>query len=68
MVSTGDNLVRVAFTGGESEVSGKALADLLHGWAITVHRAQGSEWECVVVAVLPPRRARCCPARSSTRR
>lgn len=53
VISTGDNLVRVAFTGGESDVSGKALADLLHGWAITVHRAQGSEWECVV-AVLPP--------------
>ncbi len=53
VVSTGDNLVRVAFTGGEADVSGKALADLLHGWAITVHRAQGSEWECVVV-VIPP--------------
>ena len=43
----------MAFTGGESEISGKALADLLHGWAITVHRAQGSEWEAVV-AVMPP--------------
>ncbi len=45
--------VTVAFPGGESEISGKALADLLHGWAITVHRAQGSEWESVVM-VLPP--------------
>jgi exodeoxyribonuclease V alpha subunit len=53
VVATGDNLIRVGFTGGEAEVSGKALADLLHGWAITVHRAQGSEWDCVVVA-LPP--------------
>jgi len=53
VVSTGDNTLRVAFTGGESEISGKALADLLHGWAITVHRAQGSEWESVV-AVIPP--------------
>ncbi|MGN6475028.1 MAG: ATP-binding domain-containing protein, partial [Mycobacteriales bacterium] len=25
----------------------------VHGWAITVHRAQGSEWPAVVV-VLPP--------------
>ena len=49
----GDNALRVAFTGGESDISGKALGDLLHGWAITVHRAQGSEWEAVVV-VLPP--------------
>ena len=53
VVSTGDNSLRVAFTAGESDVSGKALGDLLHGWAITVHRAQGSEWEAVV-AVMPP--------------
>jgi len=53
VVSCGDNSLRVAFTGGESDISGKALADLLHGWAITVHRAQGSEWEAVV-AVMPP--------------
>jgi exodeoxyribonuclease V alpha subunit len=53
VVSAGDNTLRVAFTGGESEISGKSLADLLHGWAITVHRAQGSEWEAVV-AVMPP--------------
>jgi exodeoxyribonuclease V alpha subunit len=53
VVATGDNVVRVAFTGGEAEVPGKALNDLLHGWAITVHRAQGSEWDAVV-AVLPP--------------
>ncbi|MTD13933.1 AAA family ATPase [Nakamurella sp. YIM 132087] len=53
VVATGDNSVRVAFTGGESEISGKSLNDLLHGWAITVHRAQGSEWDAVV-AVMPP--------------
>lgn len=53
ILSTGDNSVRVAFTGGESEIAGKALGDLLHGWAITVHRAQGSEWDAVV-AVMPP--------------
>ena len=34
-------------------VTGSALSDLRHGWAITVHRAQGSEWPGVVV-VLPP--------------
>jgi exodeoxyribonuclease V alpha subunit len=53
VLACGDNSLRVAFTGGESDISGKALADLLHGWAITVHRAQGSEWEAVV-AVMPP--------------
>ncbi|MCW2647466.1 MAG: Exodeoxyribonuclease, partial [Pseudonocardiales bacterium] len=34
-------------------VKGKALADLVHGWAITVHRAQGSEFPAVVVVVPP---------------
>lgn len=42
----------VAFPAGLAVVRGKDLADLRHGWAITVHRAQGSEWEAVVV-VLP---------------
>jgi exodeoxyribonuclease V alpha subunit len=40
-----------------SEVSGKALADIVHGWAITVHRAQGSEFRAVIV-VLPPEAGR----------
>lgn len=48
-----DGTVTVEFPGGPAEVKGKALADLLHGWAITVHRAQGSEFPAVVVA-LPP--------------
>jgi len=53
VVSTGENSLRVAFSTGEADISGKSLSDLLHGWAITVHRAQGSEWEAVV-AVMPP--------------
>ncbi|WP_029135883.1 AAA family ATPase [Nakamurella lactea] len=53
VLSTGEKSVRVAFTAGESDIAGKALGDLLHGWAITVHRAQGSEWDAVV-AVMPP--------------
>ena len=48
-----DGTVIVEFASGPAEVKGKALADLLHGWAITVHRAQGSEFPAVVV-VLPP--------------
>jgi exodeoxyribonuclease V alpha subunit len=47
----------VAFAGGQAEISGKSLNDLLHGWAITVHRAQGSEWDAVV-AVFPPEAGR----------
>jgi len=48
-----DGTVTVEFASGPAEVKGKALPDLLHGWAITVHRAQGSEFPAVVVA-LPP--------------
>lgn len=47
----------VEFGSGPAEISGKALGDLLHGWAITVHRAQGSEWDAVV-AVFPPEAGR----------
>ena len=48
-----DGAVTVEFASGPARVTGRALADLRHGWAITVHRAQGSEWPAVV-AVLPP--------------
>ena len=48
-----DGTVVVEFASGPAAVKGKALRDLLHGWAITVHRAQGSEFPAVVVA-LPP--------------
>jgi exodeoxyribonuclease V alpha subunit len=42
----------VTFPGGPVPVPASALGDLRHGWAVTVHRAQGSEWPAVV-AVLP---------------
>jgi exodeoxyribonuclease V alpha subunit len=48
-----DGTVTVEFASGPANVTGRALADLKHGWAVTVHRAQGSEWPAVV-AVLPP--------------
>ncbi|MBV9098383.1 MAG: ATP-binding domain-containing protein, partial [Frankiaceae bacterium] len=41
------------FAGGPVVVPPKAVSDLVHGWAVTVHRAQGSEWPAVVM-VLPP--------------
>ncbi len=50
---SGDGAVTVTFASGPATIKGKALGDLLHGWAITVHRAQGSEFPAVVV-VLPP--------------
>ncbi len=43
----------VAFAGaGPVDVPPGAVGDLAHGWAVTVHRAQGSEFPAVV-AVLP---------------
>jgi exodeoxyribonuclease V alpha subunit len=48
-----DGALVVDFGAGPVAVPGKALIDLVHGWAITVHRGQGSEWPAVVV-VLPP--------------
>ncbi len=48
-----EGTVTVEFASGPARVKGKMLADLTHGWAITVHRAQGSEFPAVVV-VLPP--------------
>ncbi len=53
VVGAQDKTLRIAFPGGETQVAGKMVGDLLHGWAVTVHRAQGSEWDAVV-AVLPP--------------
>ena len=55
-----DRVVTIDFgttTPALSEVSGKMLADISHGWAITVHRAQGSEFRAVIV-VLPPEAGR----------
>jgi exodeoxyribonuclease V alpha subunit len=48
-----DGALTVDFAGGPVAVAPKAVSDLVNGWAITVHRAQGSEWPAVVVA-LPP--------------
>jgi len=45
--------LHIAFTGARVEVPVGALGDIRHGWAVTVHRAQGSEWPAVV-AVFPP--------------
>ncbi|MFW3171250.1 AAA family ATPase [Geodermatophilus sp. CPCC 206100] len=53
VTGTGDGTLDVDFASGPVTVSGTAMSDLRHGWAITVHRAQGSEWPGVVV-VLPP--------------
>ncbi|MGN6473514.1 MAG: AAA family ATPase [Mycobacteriales bacterium] len=48
-----ESLLAVDFGAGPVAVPPKAMRDLVHGWAITVHRAQGSEWPAVVSS-LPP--------------
>jgi exodeoxyribonuclease V alpha subunit len=53
VTKTGDGSLDIAFASGPVTVTGKAMSDLRHGWAITVHRAQGSEWPGVVVVVPP---------------
>jgi exodeoxyribonuclease V alpha subunit len=47
-----DEGLMITFTGVPVIVPSKLLSDLRHGWAMTVHRAQGSEWPAVV-AVFP---------------
>jgi exodeoxyribonuclease V alpha subunit len=44
--------VTVDFPSGPVTVPAAARGDLRHGWALTVHRAQGSEWPAVIT-VLP---------------
>jgi exodeoxyribonuclease V alpha subunit len=48
----GDGGLLVDFPGGPVCVPDQLLGELRHGWALTVHRAQGSEWPAVV-AVFP---------------
>jgi exodeoxyribonuclease V alpha subunit len=48
-----EGVLQIDFGGGPIPVASKLLSDIVHGWALTVHRAQGSEWPAIVV-VLPP--------------
>jgi exodeoxyribonuclease V alpha subunit len=52
VTSVADDGLIITFTGVPVTVPFKLLTDLRHGWAMTVHRAQGSEWPAVV-AVFP---------------
>ena len=52
VTSTDGEGLTVSFSGLPVTVPVKLLGDLRHGWALTVHRAQGSEWPAVV-AVFP---------------
>jgi exodeoxyribonuclease V alpha subunit len=52
VLGRGDGGLQVAFPAAPVCVPDKFLSDLRHGWALTVHRAQGSEWPAVI-AVFP---------------
>ena len=52
VAGTADDGLTVSFSGVPVTVPFKLLGDLRHGWALTVHRAQGSESQAVV-AVFP---------------
>jgi exodeoxyribonuclease V alpha subunit len=52
VLARADGGLQVAFPGAPVSVPDKFLSDLRHGWALTVHRAQGSEWPAVI-AVFP---------------
>src|SRR5580693_5124536 len=52
VLARGDGGLQVAFAAAPVSVPDKFLSDLRHGWALTVHRAQGSEWPAVI-AVFP---------------
>jgi exodeoxyribonuclease V alpha subunit len=53
VTAVNDGVLQIDFGAGPVSVSAKLLIDIVHGWALTVHRAQGSEWPAIVVA-LPP--------------
>jgi exodeoxyribonuclease V alpha subunit len=53
VVTAADGALTVDFGAGPVTVPAKAVGDLVHGWAITVHRAQGSEWPAVVSVLTP---------------
>jgi len=53
VVGADDGILQIDFGAGPVPVTAKLRIDIVHGWALTVHRAQGSEWPAIVVA-LPP--------------
>lgn len=53
VTGTLEGALLIDFGAGPVTVAAKLLSDIVHGWALTVHRAQGSEWPAIVV-VLPP--------------
>ena len=48
VAGTADDGLTVSFSGTPVTIPFRLLGDLRHGWALTVHRAQGSEWPAVV--------------------
>jgi len=54
-VVTAKRCLRVAFDGISHDLEGADAEDMLHAYAITVHKSQGSQFELVIVPVFPSR-------------
>ena len=56
-LSVAEGTVRVAYPRGEVVHPRDRVRDLVHAWAVTVHKAQGGEWPVVVLVLDPAHRA-----------
>ncbi|MCK6525150.1 ATP-dependent RecD-like DNA helicase [Myxococcota bacterium] len=51
VVAAGDGVVSVDFDGRTLRLSGEALHNLDHAWAISIHKSQGSEYPAAVLVL-----------------
>ncbi|MCK6514955.1 ATP-dependent RecD-like DNA helicase [Myxococcota bacterium] len=51
VVAAGDGVVSVDFDGRTLRLSGEALYNLDHAWAISIHKSQGSEYPAAVLVM-----------------
>jgi exodeoxyribonuclease V alpha subunit len=51
-INTEDQVVRIEFSGKVVDYDYSDLLDVVHGFAVSVHKSQGSEYPCVIMPVL----------------
>lgn len=52
-VDPDNEIITIDFDGKTAEIAFDSLIELEHAWAITVHKAQGSEYRAVILALNP---------------